>query len=481
MAANVAVPVWAFLLLLLLAAAAVLEWFLLPSVRWFFRQRTDRLLDELGRRLRLEIQPFQRTRRAVLVDRLIFDPKVQEAAEAHAREHGLPRELVMATVRRYAREIVPAFNAYLYFRFGYWAGRRIAQMLYRVRMGYSDEEGLAAIPRGSTVVFVMNHRSNMDYVIVGYLAADRAALSYAVGEWARIWPLRALIRSMGAYFVRRHSRDALYRRVLERYVCMATEGGVTQAVYPEGGLSRNGGLREPKFGLLDYMLRGFDPEGERDLVFVPVGVNYDRTLEDRTLLLDAEQETPRPAPGRGKAIRTVFRFVAHNLALMARNRWHRFGYACVNFGPPISMRDYCGEKGLDFRRLPRDRRRACVEALGTDLMAAVGRVVPVLPVALVATVLLESARKPVSELGLKARVHGLIVRLEAEGAHVYIPRSDRDYAVAVGLRMLALRRLVEKTDGLYVAREAELPLLRYYANSIAHLLPADAAATGGAR
>ena len=33
-----------------------------------------------------------------------------------------------------------------------------------------------------------------------------------------------------------------------------------------------------------------------------------------------------------------------------------------------------------------------------------------------------------------------------------------------------LRRLVEETDGLYVARDEELPLLRYYAHSIAHLL-----------
>ena len=68
-------------------------------------------------------------------------------------------------------------------------GRRVAQALYRVRLGYVDSEGLAKIDPDATVVFVMNHRSNMDYVLAGYLAADQAALSYAVGEWARIWPL----------------------------------------------------------------------------------------------------------------------------------------------------------------------------------------------------------------------------------------------------------------------------------------------------
>ena len=52
-----------------------------------------------------------------------------------------------------------------------------------------------------------------------------------------------------------------------------------------------------------------------------------------------------------------------------------------------------------------------------------------------------------------------------------MPRGDQDYAIAVGLRMLTLRRLVEETEGLYRARPEELPLLTYYANSIAHLFP----------
>ena len=155
----------------------------------------------------------------------------------------------------------PSFNPWLYFRIGYYLARRTVQFLYRVRMGYSDERALSEIEPNASVVFVMNHRSNMDYVIVAYFAAQRSALSYAVGEWARIWPLQALIRSLGAYFVRRDSRNPLYRQVLARYVQAATAAGVVQAVYPEGGLSRDGRLRRPKLGLINYMVAGFDPEG----------------------------------------------------------------------------------------------------------------------------------------------------------------------------------------------------------------------------
>jgi glycerol-3-phosphate O-acyltransferase len=56
-----------------------------------------------------------------------------------------------------------------------------------------------------------------------------------------------------------------------------------------------------------------------------------------------------------------------------------------------------------------------------------------------------------------------------------LPRRDLDYALTVGLRMLTMRRLVEERDGLYAACQPELRVLRYYANSIAHLLPAAVA------
>ena len=454
-------------MLTLLAAWAALDRLLIPSVRFLLRRRVNRVLEELNTRLKIRIQPFKLTKREVLIDRLLYDPQVQHAAEAHARENDMPRAVAIERVRDYAEEIVPAFNAYIYFRVGYWIARTVARALYRVRLGYSDEEGLAAIEPQSTVVFLINHRSNMDYILVSYLAAEKAALSYAVGEWARIWPLQTLIRAMGAYFVRRNSRDPLYRKVLERYVAMATAAGVTQAVFPEGGLSRDGKLRAPRLGILDYMLRSFDPAGGRDIAFIPVGINYDRTFEDRSLLVERDEGGGRSA-GAGALANTV-RFVARNLWLRARNRWHRFGYACVNFGSPVSLADYARRRGVDFRSLTKEERSRRLEELAGELMAAVARVIPVVPVSLVATLFVREPEKSWSELELKARVLESIEELERRGAHVYVPRGDQDYAITVGLRMLTLRHLVEETEGLYRAVPAELPLLRYYASSIEHL------------
>jgi glycerol-3-phosphate O-acyltransferase len=441
----------------------VLERLLVPSVRWFLRRRVNRVLDELNTRLRIHIQPFKLTKRKVLIDRILYDPEVMEAAQALAVEKGMPRELVMAKVERYAKEIVPSFNAYVYFRVGYWLARSIARSLYRVRLGYANEAALEEIEPDSTIVFVMNHRSNMDYILVAYLVAEQTALSYAVGEWA------ALVRLMGAYFVRRKSRNALYRRVLARYVAMATAEGVTQAVYPEGGLSRDGRLGDPKLGLLDYMLRRFDPQGARDLVLVPVGLNYDRVLEDRTLLLDRSPGSPPRKEGVA-ALGTFLGFLARNLRLWLAGSWYRFGYACVNFGTPVSMKRYLANRDTDLRRLDRDARFDEVERLAHHLMEGVGRVIPVVPVSLVAGVFMEDPARAWTKLELKAEVQRRSERLSAAGVHVYVPRADGDYAIDVGLRMLTLRHLVSEQDGLYQVESSQQPLLRYYANSISHLL-----------
>jgi len=463
---SVHLPLWFAAFAGALAAWALIEHFLVPALRWMATQPGNRVIDQLSERLRIGIRPFQRTRRQALIHRLLTDPKVQQATERFAIEKRIPLATAMKRVETYASEIVPRFNAYLYFRVGYWIGRAISRLFYRVRIGYIDSAGIAAIDPDATVVLVMNHRSNMDYILAGYLAADQAALSYAVGEWARLWPLSALIRAMGAYFVRRNSGDELYRRVLERYIAMATEAGVPQAVFPEGGLSRDGRLREPRLGVLDYMMRGFRIDGERDLVFVPLGLNYDRVLEDRTLLASLDGKKA----GRLRAASGTFGFAVHNLLLMVRSEWHRFGYACVNFGSPLSMREYCRNRNLDFQKLAGEPRRQAMANLGKELMQAVGRVVPVVPVALMASAFRDNPGRAFSELELKAEVERLLERLQAAGARVYVPRGDLDYALTVGLRMLRLRHLVDEKDGVFSANPAEEALLGYYANSIAHLL-----------
>src|SRR5258705_6864300 len=133
----VTVPLW-----LALAAGAALIWFvltllLLPGARWFLRRRINRLTAALNQRLPLKIPPIAMTRREVLIDRLVYDPKVLREVSAHAAASGIPIAVALRQVRHYAREIVPAFNAYPDFLPGNRLSRAVLKLLNPLLPGHA--------------------------------------------------------------------------------------------------------------------------------------------------------------------------------------------------------------------------------------------------------------------------------------------------------------------------------------------------------
>ena len=454
MTQTVQLPLWLFILIVVFAAVTALSHFLLPSVRWFFRRRLERAVERLNKRLTRPIEPFKLARRHDMIQRLIYDPEVSQEIVNYARNNGVPENVAFQKAREYAREIVPRFSAFAYFSLGIRLARLLTNTVYRVETASSNESTFAALPRDATVVFIMNHRSNMDYMLVTYLAARSSALSYAVGEWARVWPLSTLIRSMGAYFIRRRSRGALYRKVLARYVQMATTGGVTQAFYPEGGLSLTGALQPPKVGLLSYVVEGFDPEGERDIIFVPVAINYDRILEDRVLIAAGERGDRR----FGARITVVVGFVLRKIWRRMRGRDTRFGTAAVTFGDPLSLR----RTGADVP----------VSDLSEMLMDRIAQAMPVLTVPLIARVMLR-AKGPLSEAELLAKVAATLEQMPLRNR---VPKPDvlPDRVARATARLKKRGVISEDAQGLQIAAGQE-PVLAFYANSIAHFPSEDAA------
>ncbi len=464
----ITLPYWQFVVLILFAGIMVLDRILLPSVRWYLKRRVNRVIGEINTRLDIEIRPFQVTRRQALIEQLVFDEKVIDAAKAYADERNMPIAVAQQKARKYAKEIIPAFNAYIYFRIGYWLAKKLARLVYRVRVGFFDEGKISQIPSDATVVFVMNHRSNMDYVLVSFLVAEKTTLSYAVGEWARIWPLQTLIKSMGAFFVRRNSGNPLYRRVLERYVNMSTRAGVCQAVFLEGGLTRDGKIRDARLGFLDYMLRDYHPHSDRDIVFIPVGINYDRVIEDRSLLRRLDKSASKRS--LWFVMKTTLRFIIKNALLSRKNRWRRFGYASVNFGQPLSAKQYCEAQNLDFSAIAQDDRFQCVEQLASNLMDKIKKVIPVLPVALMSEVMLKNRGQWCSALDLKTQGVQRIKALQELGAPINIAENAVENVLGSTLDALTGRGLINERDNLFqMAAEAE-DVLSYYANSIEHWL-----------
>lgn len=449
MTTTVTLPLWLLVLILLFAVVTFASHFLFPSVRWFFRRRAEKVIARLNKRLARPIEPFKLARRFDMIERLVYDPAVVQAVIDHAAQERVPERVAVERARRYAREIVPSFSATLYFGVGARLARWLSRTMYRLRLGAFDRASLEGIDPNASVVFVMNHRSNMDYVLVTYLISRASALSYAVGEWARIWPLSGIIRTMGAYFIRRRYKGELYNRVLERYVQFATAGGVTQAIFPEGGLSLTGELGKPKLGLLSYIIKDWAP-GKRDVIFVPVALNYDRVLEDTFLIAAAKSGERRFRAPLGQIISVAVRHIWQRVTL----RLKPFGTASVSFGEPLELSQFIvSQDGV-----------APTEALAEEIFRRINQVMPIVPVPLVSRFLLEGQAKGIDALTQETEA---ALKLMAQRGNV-LPRRDARTLVTDAIALLEERKLVVMTSDGFVPLAEKRDVLGFYAASIAH-------------
>ena len=421
-------------------------------------------------RHRARVDRFKLASRAHVRAQLLEDSVIAGAMHEHSQETGEPAEKALKRVHEYVEEIVPFFNVIAYFQIGYRVSRAVLNLFYKVSVEFEDRTALQKLPKDALLVYLMNHRSNADYVLVGYALSGQVAISYAVGEWARAFPLEHLFKAFGAYFVRRRYREKLYHTVLERYVQLITRQGVTQGIFLEGGLTRDGKLRPPKIGLLDYVMGiAREPSYQARLYVVPVAVNYDRVLEDRSLLLELAASEGQSRPSRLSQMADVSRFLIWNTGRLLTRRWKRYGRAAVLVGRPFPLKPWFDSEP-DLFTIPRAERLARVQAFSATVMQRIGQLVPVTSVALACAAIQSLDSDFIARDRLLARMEEMRAALVELNGRVV--RADRDISETFdrAWRMLRMRRiLAESGDGFAVLPRSR-SLVSYYANSIAHLL-----------
>jgi glycerol-3-phosphate O-acyltransferase len=369
---------------------------------------------------------------------------------------------------------VPFFNLLTYYRIGLVVSKALLNFFYKVSAEYAGRESSDVLPRDAIVIYLMNHRSNADYVLVGYVLSGKVAISYAVGEWARTFPLEYIFKSFGAYFIRRKYREKLYHAVLERYVQLITRNGVTQGIFLEGGLSRDGKLGKAKIGLLDYLLGvARDPAMRERLYVVPVAINYDRVLEDRSLLRELDARAGRERPPLYVQLGEVLRYVWWNMARIIARKWKRYGRAAVVIGEPVSLEPWLNEQDRETGGLfgiARADRLARVQLLSDSVLERIAAIVPVTPVTLACAALQSFDGDFISHKQLIARMTEMREVLHELNARVIHREGSVDDIFDRAWRMLRMRRILVKVGEGYAILPGNRPLISYYANSISHLL-----------
>jgi glycerol-3-phosphate O-acyltransferase len=433
----------------------------------------------LQRERKIHVDRFKLKRRHAHIELEVFGSReVVEAVREYAKSHHVSIEEATKVAKGYLREIVPKFNLLAYYRLGAPIASAIMHFLYRpVVERKTLQEFNKTAPRGASVVYIINHRSNADYVLVAHMLFKFISLSYAVGEWARVWPLNHLFKWFGAYFIRRRYREPLYHAVLSSFVQTITKNGVTQGVFIEGGLTRDGAFQKPKLGMLDYIVSAKrDPAFDGPLVIVPTAINFDRVLEDRNLTEELIGKEDRRT--KGEKLSSSFDFLFKGLWRGIFRRFKRYGYAIVAFGKPIVVDDFARAHPALLGETYESRKEAMRE-LAEAIMTEISDALPVTPVTLAARVFAE-AGGPLTEGEIVAAMD----RYRDEWrARVWITREKTGKETWTAARnILELRHLIEPAEqwrsdlfegeGVPVIEDAwqwnprEILLRDYYAGSL---------------
>lgn len=493
----------------LVAASAIVAYEIVRSaVKRRLKRRFERHLEAFLRTPDLLSQHFKFTNKLVVKQFLLNDAEIQAKMLEFARRENRDLDTVRRRVEGYVEEIIPSFNLLSYYKVGYTVARAFIHLLYDPVVDVERRRFLEPPGKGASPVYVMNHRSNVDFVLLAYMLAGRVSVSYAVGEWARVWPLEHLFKSFGSYLVRRGYKEDLYHKVLERYVQMQAKYGVAQAIFPEGQITRDGTLLPPKLGLLQF-LAGVeaDPEFKGDLTFIPVGVNYDWVLEDYNLVAEAQGRPPKRGLWKRFQVIVTSPFVflgvlLVNGARLALGRLKLHGYAGLSFAEPVSLRAWASERGVDISKLGYEERKPVIRDFAQEVIRRIGRAVPATPVVLLSVGLLESPRESHTFSQLVDLVRRTREELEAKGVRIvtgrefqkfrralvqleqreearpeildvergFLRQEEAEQLVRFATDVLRRNRILTKQGRAFRVRPERADFLRYYANSLAHHL-----------
>ena len=326
-----------------------------------------------------------------------------------------------------------------------------------------------ALNREHALVFLPSHRSYADPLLLADVLAEHDFPRNHVlgGDNLRFWPIAPLARRAGIVFIRRSfGDDEIYKLALREYLGFLLAKRFNLEWYMEGGRSRTGKLRPPRYGLLAYVAEAVARGRAEDAWLVPVAITYDQ-LREVSAMAAEQAGAAKKAEGLGW------------LAAYARGQLARIGTVHVRFAEPISLRAALppggpdgDSAGLDPATPPKDAWRLALQKVAFEVAVRINRVTPVTATALVTLALL-GVRDRALTLG---QVRGVLAPLRDYLAERGLPHSreilDTDAGVQRVLGALSQQNVVTVYEGgeqpVYAIERGQHLVAAFYRNSAIH-------------
>ncbi len=246
-----------------------------------------------------------------------------------------------------------------------------------------EVERLKELNKTAGLIFLPNHRSYLDPMVLRW-ALDHHGFppnNTLGGANLALWPMSEIGRRNGIVFIRREFRDDhLYRAVLKTYLAYLMGNKQNLEWYIEGGRTRTGKLRPPRYGILSYVVDAFAGDPDNEVRIVPTSIIYDQQHE--VSAISAEEMGGTKAP---ESLKWLYKF--------AKSQSRRLGRATLRFGEPLSLRDALDlTEDADGNLRP----RLAVPKVAFEVCNRINAVTPVTPAAMLTFALLDNGDRAIT-------------------------------------------------------------------------------------
>ena len=425
-------------------------------------RKANRFLRFHFRRVREAAIGPDLSHRRRLIRTIVASDEIQRAIADEAARLGIDVATAEDRARRYAWEIASDFS-YPVVRAGEILLERLWRRVYDgVDVHHASE--LARTAPGKTLVYLPNHRSHVDYLLLSYFihAEGLAPPHIAAGANLNFPVVGPLLRRGGAFFMRRTFKgEPLYAAVFREYLHTMQAMGFPIAYFIEGGRSRSGRTLAPKGGLLGMTVESFVRDHSRPLLLVPVNFSYERLLEGTSLVAELEGQ-----PKQRESLRSLLSF--------GRHLRQSYGRAYVNFGTPLSVDPFLDQQAPGAFSLSRDEQREMVRratpTLAREMAQRINAAVVVNPVNRFAMAIMPSPRHALDERGCVEQIEWLAVIASrvpyaADAVLITMPATD---VVERAIRLGFAERVRNPLGDIVRVPDAQVATLNYLGNNVLH-------------
>jgi glycerol-3-phosphate O-acyltransferase len=388
----------------------------------------------------------------LVADQIMDSARFREAVTRAAAQQGTERAPALAHARKSLEELAAVQSRLAIDLFRYVMSPLHARA-WTPEVDVATLERLRELGRHHSLVFLPSHRSYSDPLVLGAVLHDHDFPPNQVlgGNNMSFWPIGPLGKRAGIVFIRRSfGDDAIYKLAVREYFGHLVAKRFNIEWYIEGGRTRTGKLRPPKYGLLSYLVSALEDGRAEDVILVPTSIVYDQLREIREVV--AEQSGGKK---RSEGVRW--------LADYARAQRSRVGKVQIRFGEPLSLRQRLADAGTDNQ----------LEKVAFAICDGINRTTPLSATSFVTLALLGVRDRALTLEQVAAVLEPLlddVERRQLKGCDVPALRDPE--AIKRVLQQLAAERVVTcyagGTEPVYAIEPGQHHVAAFYRNGAVH-------------